>query len=411
MCEGDAMLTRRALFGGLAVLALAGCAPTTKANILTSGAKLRQLSAETPEVPAIADTMRAFGWQLALADEGTNRLISPSSFALALGMLAEGASGDTAAAIDKVFGITGDQRSAALGGWKQTLAKYDRLPEKLDLNEPPHDPLAHLAAQVVVVEHTVEQAFVDRLASYYAAPAVSVRSWRDLEPVLDEFAKRETAGLIEKSGIAPDSNTLLVLQDSVLFAAAWMPHFTRGNMQFNAPGSRMQVDSFNGSFIAHAVAAANARAVRVPCNERFAVDVIVPDTAPDTYTPEQLQAVTTALAASPEVDVILEMPSSQQSSNLDFAETLSRQGIKPGSYDGIFPGAQLDAFVQQAKLIISDQGVIGAALTEAGVAVAAPLQPGEPFELTVDRPYILQVVDEQYGWPLFLALITDPTQQ
>lgn len=395
----------------LSVAAVAGCSSTT-GTIVASSTKLKDLPADSPAVTSMADAVRQFAWQLIADGKEPNRLISPSSFALALGMLGEGATGATAKAIDDAFGFTGDERSAALGGWKQSLKAYDQLPDKVDVENPPDEPVAHLAAQVVVVKRVdVQQEFVDRLAGYYDAHAVTVDSVNALKPVLDAFARRETAGLIKESGIAIDGQLRLVIQDAVLLVVRWGSEFAEGKLDFQTPSGPKNVDSLTNTLRARAVETAGARAARIPCTERFFMDVILPDGDATAFTADMLQEVTTKLDASPTRDVEIQMPASDQQAKLNFREVLASTEILPGNYDDIFAGAMLDQFVQQARLIVTKRGVIGAALTEGGLAVSGRAEPIEPFKLVVNRPYILQVIDEAHGWPLFLALVTDPTQK
>lgn len=414
-------MTRRTLIGSLvgsaAAVAVAGCAPTTggaaAATVLTSEATLKELPAGTAAVTNIGDALRAFAWELIREGDG-NRLVSPSSFGLALGMVGEGATGGSAAAIDDVFGVGGAERSAALGGWKQSLKPYDTLPEKVDVEEPPETPVVHLGAQVVAVgDVDVKQEFLDQLAAYYAASASHVDSWRDLKPVLDEFARQHTAGLIEESGIEPNEDIRLVLQDALLFAAGWRQEFkSESTMQFHAAGGPKDVDSLNGRFACVAIETADVRAIRMPFIERFVMDVILPTDDVAAFTSEMLQQATEDLnhAVGSEVSATVEMPASSQTGKLFLVEPLQALGIVPGTYDDIFAEAAIDQFVQQTKLIVGAKGAVGAALTEVAMVEVSGV-PVVEFEFIVDRPYILQIQDTEEGWPLFLSVITDPSEE
>ncbi len=407
------MLSRRTLIGSLAMLAVTSCGTDTTGpagQALKSSASLQELSADSPAVSAIADNLRGLCWGWIREGDG-NRLFSPSSFGLALGMLGEGATGESAKAIDEIFGVTGDERSAALGGWKQSLKDFDTLPDKVDVDDPPETPIVHLGAQAVTVgDAAIKQAYLDRLASHYGAGAVGVDSWEDLEPVLDSFAKRETAGLIDKSGIKPNPRIRLVLQDALLFAAAWAQAFEmEGTMEFRAPAGPIQVDSLVGPFTVPFEQSADATAVRLPFTDRFAMDVILPARDISSLSAESLQSITDTLATNQPVDVAVTMPASSQAGKVKLEEALTASGIVPGSYDEIFAGAEVDQFVQQTKLIVGAKGAIGAALTEVALTESAPAMP--ELEVIVDRPYALQVIDVEHGWPLFLSVITDPSQE
>lgn len=77
-----------------------------------------------------------------------------------------------------------------------------------------------------------------------------------------------------------------------------------------------------------------------------------------------------------------------------------------GNTDGIAQDTFIEQWVQQARLAVSAKGTVGAAVTEAVVAeTSAQLT---PTTFTVERPYVVRVLDTRTGWSLFLALISDP---
>ena len=99
------------------------------------------------------------------------------------------------------------------------------------------------------------------------------------------------------------------------------------------------------------------------------------------------------------------MPSFDVSARIDLLEGLP--GLDLDHLDGILPDGYLEQWVQQARLQVSAKGTVGAAVTEAGAAGGAA--PTEPF--VVDRPYVFRVLDTRTGWPLFLAAVSDPTEE
>ena len=55
---------------------------------------------------------------------------------------------------------------------------------------------------------------------------------------------------------------------------------------------------------------------------------------------------------------------------------------------------------------LKDFRAIEGALTD----TTAPVEIDEPIRLEVDRPYLMRILDTRTGWPLFLAVINDPTR-
>ena len=58
------------------------------------------------------------------------------------------------------------------------------------------------------------------------------------------------------------------------------------------------------------------------------------------------------------------------------------------------------------RLQVNAKGTVGAALTEVEIPVSAPVDP--PTALVMDHPYVMRVLDVRTGWPLFLAVVSDP---
>lgn len=408
------MFTRRQVlsFGGLAMVAIGVSACSGgggNATQLRGSASLLELPFE--ETPGVADAARGsadLGWSLIAAGVEPNRAIAPSSLAITLGMLAEGATDETLASLDAVFGLSGDERSAALGALRQSLKPYELLPESVDVNDPPEAPLVHQASQAVVVEgKQVEQEFLDRIGSYFDTGAQQV-PLDEVKAVLDAWVKENTAGLIEKSAIDVKPELVLVLQDAILFAAAWATRFTHDDVpfEFEGPDGPQQITALSGEFTVPYAAGDGWQAVRLPYDEALAMDVILPDGDPAALSAQQLDDVRVGLDGAASTQVAVTMPPSDLTAKLDLLPMLQAQGITFGnSVDGIFPGAIVDQFAQQVRLMVSAKGTVGAAVTEVAVVESAPQPPA--VELVADRPFVMRVLDTRTGWPLFLAIVSD----
>ena len=106
------------------------------------------------------------------------------------------------------------------------------------------------------------------------------------------------------------------------------------------------------------------------------------------------------------------MPVVGASSSLDLMRFLGERA--PASLEGGLGGIAdeqlaVSQAVQQGVLSIDEAGTLAAAVTEMGVAGAAPAEP--PFVLVVDRPYLVRIADGQTGWALFLVHVSDPRGQ
>ncbi len=415
------MLTRRQilLLGGLAAIAagVGGCSQRVKdAHELLGSTALLDLPLEdAPGFDLAARGSANLGWELLASDPNPNRVIAPSSLAVTLGILAEGATDETLDAIDATFVLLGDERATALGALRQSLARYDSLPKSVDVDSPPKDPVVHQASQAVIVEGKhVEQAFLDRIMAYYGVGMAQVPP-EGMKRVLDEWASTHTAGLIKESAIDVVPNLVLVLQDAILFAAAWAEEFPNDDrpLEFHAPDGVQQIQALWGEFSVPWAEGEGWTAVRLPYDDTLAMDVILPapDTAPDQLAAGQMEQVRKALDTAQQRKVSVTLPPIDLTGKIDLLQTLAQHGITFGnSVDGIFPGAVIDQFVQQVRLMVSAKGTVGAALTEVAVLESEALPDPETIEMVVDRPFAVRVLDTRTGWPLFLAVISDATE-
>lgn len=364
------------------------------------------LGLDTDGVAVAAAATEALGWRVVQAGGEPNRVVSPSSLSISLAMTAEGARGASATSIDAALGLSGTARSEAYSALRQALAPYDTLPDRVDVNEPPAEPVVHQASRVVAIDQRVGQQFLDATARYFDAAALEV-SRGGAQSALDAWARRHTGGLIEKSGVRVTPDTQVVTQDALLFAAAWRQPFPndRAVIDFAAPGGTTQVDAVGGMLSVRYAQGERWQAVRLPYDDNLAADVILPAAGvdPASLTVDELREAGEALTATEPTQVSVVMP------RLDLTATTDLTGALPdvdmSDLGGIIPGGAAEQWVQQVRLQVSAKGTVGAALTEGAVAGSAP---EEPLALLVDRPYVMRVLDVRTAWPLFLAAIADP---
>ncbi|OMG52333.1 hypothetical protein BJN44_13220 [Tessaracoccus sp. ZS01] len=329
---------------------------------------------------------------------------------MSLVQAAEGARGRSLESIDDVLGLTGDHRARAFGALRQSLTPYDDLPTKVDADDPPETPVVHQASRVLAVDSELQQPFLDRLSEFYDAPAEQV-TLADAKPNLDAWVTKHTAGLIPQSAVTPDGSTVAVLQDALLFAAAWAQEFTgEPTIPFDTPDGPKPVDGLAGTFSVRFAGGERWTAVRLPYDDALAADVILPRPGVDPLelTERELAEARFVLAQAEPEPVDVTMPAFDLTAKTDLLEALP--DIDLSDLGGIVEDGFAAQWVQQAKLIVTAKGTVGAAVTEMAIATSA----GSSVEVrtfTVDRPYVFRVLDTRTGWPLFLAAISDPSEE
>ena len=238
---------------------LASCSSSATGTPLTSTVTRETVSLDSVRT-SLADAVTAcdeLGAQLLnhllTQSPGTNALASPLSLALALALVADGATDATTQGYDKLLGVSGQERDQTWSAIQTALNRNGRSLDGFDPGKPPETPLVHVANHVVVVDRkdlTVSQTYLDTVLRWFSAQIEKV-PLGDLADNLSKWADKNTAGLIKKTGIQVTSDTALVLQNALLFAAQWDTPFkaedTREGTFTRADGSTTQTKFMHGT--------------------------------------------------------------------------------------------------------------------------------------------------------------------
>ena len=412
---------------------LASCSSSATGTPLTSTVTRETVSLDSVRT-SLADAVTAcdeLGAQLLnhllTQSPGTNALASPLSLALALALVADGATDATTQGYDKLLGVSGQERDQTWSAVQTALNRNDRSLDGFDPGKPPETPLVHVANHVVVVDRkdlTVSQTYLDTVLRWFSAQIEKV-PLGDLADNLSKWADKNTAGLIKKTGIQVTSDTALVLQNALLFAAQWDTPFkaedTREGTFTRADGSTTQTKFMHGTRIIPYAYGQGWAAVRLGYQggeldgQGLAMDVVLPNqgTSPADLPPATWAQASAALdqaAAGPDQnEVKIVLPKLDLTSGpVELLEMLKALGLDTSSLDGIALGLSISQVVQQVRLLVDEEGTVAAALTEVGLTAGAAPDQSKPIDFVVDHPYVLRLRDLATGTTLVQAAIMGP---
>ena len=289
----------------------------------------------------------------------------------------------------------------------------------------PETPLVHIANNILVVgEHVVRQDYLEAAKHWYDAE-ISRTPLAEAKTALDAWADLHTGGLIKQSAIVLRPDTVLVLQNALLFAARWERRFTKASTIEKQPftradGSTSRADLMTSTRPYTLVAGPGWRALRLPYNgggatggPTLAMDVILPNRV---ISPAGLLAstwgeatrlLTAAQAEDRAAGVRLRLPRLGLSSRpTDLTGVVESLGVRLGSQDHIGPNVLVDQIVQQVRLTVAEEGTVAAALTE--ITARSGALAGWEEDFVVDHPYVLRIVDQASGIALIEAAVLDP---
>lgn len=378
----------------------------------------RDIQGDPAAAAKLAHTEEAFSLALLrqVGDGSANVSTSPESLAVALSMLANGASGETKAQLDKALQTTGLSAQQVDAGW---LALLDAWKRDGDVT------LSSANAAWLQQGFPVKQAFLNTLESYYGAGVWQTDFAGHMAAALaaiNSWTSKNTHGKIDKLFDNLDPSTLLVLANAVYFKAAWAAPF---DPKDTSPGSftlrsghQVTTPFLNdeqGNF--PAAVGDGYQAVQLPyAGGRFAALAVMPTSGTltafvRTLDTDKLNQIVSSLHAQP---VQLALPKFTTTSTLSLHDALAALGMPIAFTDRAdFSGltakpVQIGQVVQRVYLSVAEKG------TEAAAATGVEILPGAaqvPPSLSVrfNHPFLFLIRDTQTGAILFASQIQDPT--
>lgn len=343
---------------------------------------------------------------------------SPLSLQLALAMTANGAQGETLQEMLDVLGY-GSEGMAALNAYAKIL--IEQLPA-VDLDVT----LKMADALVATDRYPLNAGFRETLRTYYYAPAVTM-SFDDPERVLaqvNEWARRNTEGLIDPMLKEMAPNAVAYLMNALYFKARWQggegnPMFseraTYDDTFYKADGSTTKVPFMNTSRYLPYADRGDFEMVAVPYSSgKFFMYILLPKAK------DGLDALVSSLANSSwneliaslrrDTEVRLHMPKFETAGDFELSKALKAMGMTKAfdevfaEFDGMFDGPTRGFYIyrvlQKAKIQVAEWGTEAAAVTVVEMAEKSSM-PGKVVSFTADHPFVFVIGEQESGTILF----------
>ncbi|MCY3962123.1 MAG: hypothetical protein OXG34_10760 [bacterium] len=354
--------------------------------------------------------VNAAGWEFHRHLKG-NSVSSPLSIGLAFSLSRAGASADSGAQLDRIFGFPGVGVHRAANTVDLRLANASVEPTTLEVANRlfPDDGFSPLPA------------FIDTASAHYGASIqpVDTADAANAANAINRWVSEGTRGLIPT--IVSERvvrNQELILVNTVYLKADWLVPFladlTRVDEFTTADGLPVAVpfmrdyDPVERRF----VRLIHSDVVELPYQGgELAMWLIVPHESVGLVAVEESLSAGTLTGLddmAQEGLVHLTMPKWEQTlPPTDLFEWLCPQGFCAGAgFDGIAPGIFITAALHGAKVIVDEKGTEAAAATAVAFAESAPPEP----DLTVvaDRPFLWAITHQDTGAILFIGRLVDP---
>ncbi|WP_077924186.1 serpin family protein [Spirosoma sp. 209] len=371
------------------------------------------------KVPAaFADQTNRFAFDFAKRisqKEGaaTNTFVSPLSLHMALGMILNGANGQTAQEIQKTLNLDA-----------QTLSEANATYQNLIENLPTVDPRVTLAlANSVWSRNTfpVEPSFQNLLKQSFRAE-IQAEDFTSPATVgkINGWASQKTNGRIPKVIDQISDQDVLFLMNALYFKGDWKTEF-KPDQTIDAPftltsGGQRTVRMMRLNTTLRRAFKPTYTAFELPYGAgNYAMTVLLPsqNTSADALIQSLNGASWTSLQSeltSGTIDIGL--PKFTLSYEIKLNDVLTAMGMPTAFTDRAdftkinANGGLLLSFVKQNTFVaVDEKGTEAAAVTTGGISVTSA-----PLSYLCDRPFVFVIHEKTSGTVLFVGKIADPTQ-
>ena len=346
---------------------------------------------------------------------GKSMIVSPISVGYLLGMLHEGADGETRRQINKILG---------LGGSVQEINEHFKKMMDEAANVDSTVTVKTANSIYVVSGASLQPKYRDDMQNYYnaLADAVSYNESGILNNIND-WCKKNTDGMIPellKEGEL-DPNCVMYLLNAVYFKASWTDKFdpeeTRDRHFTKRDGTTIKLPMMHLKTKAAYANYDQFKMLRLPYgNKSYSMYVLLPNkgkTIDDIIRNISAQKMKEWQSQMMTEDVDILMPRFTTESETQLGGILSSMGMPRAfgdraEFPNMLKGHHDDLYVsmmkQKAKIEVSEEGTRAAAVTiaEMSVKCAAP-SPPEYVEFHATRPFVYYIVENSTGAIYFMG--------
>lgn len=358
----------------------------------------------------------AFGLELLRHSrkEGENTLLSPLSAALALGMTANGAGGDTAREFEALFGMDVDSLNSLCANMTRDYQSLGGSTEANIVNSLWCDPRL-----------TMDDLFAARCRQIYGAELF----YADLQKpatvnAVNDWVKKATHDLIPKTVEKFSQEAVLALVNALYLKNKFQRPFEEPHSEWvidftNADGTISQPQGMsNGERDELYLTHDKGRGVVLPYDDgRLGLLLMLPDegiSLTDYLDSWDGSTVASLLEAQQERRVSLTVPRYELEWDGSLSEPLQAMGLtfafdvdkadftRMGTADGPL---YIGDVIHKTVLKVNEEGTEAAAVTAVMMDAGCAMPPDDLIVLCFDRPFVCGIVDLENGAPLFLGTV------
>ena len=371
-----------------------------------------------PQTRAILGQTNSFAFDLfsTISQQSqTNLFLSPYSVSGVLGMLYNGAAGETKEEIAAVLGMSDYSP-------QQVNAYYSELTKAL-LKVDTKTTLSLANAIWAKKGYSLRNNFVALNKEYYDAEVSTLDfSQASSLKTINDWCNKQTKGTIPKIVDNIDPSTVVILANAIYFKSLWTDKFDKANTTqkpfHNYDGSSSSVPMMHQKPLKLRYAQMDdCGMVTLPySNKAFAMNLILPDENADIET--LIAALDgdlwqTMIAHRESVTVTLSMPRFKVENKIEnLPEILSTLGM-PLAFNPLYANfsdmmdmqTYISKMIQKSYISVDESGTEAAAVTVAFMEKTSAPNP-QKVTMVFDRPFIYLITEQSTGAILFMGKVT-----
>lgn len=394
---------------------LTGCAMKVQAKDLMEGitpntvSALDDLSSQNADVTDFA--IRLFK---ASNENGKNTLISPLSVLCALAMTANGAEQETLAQMEEVLGMTTEELNLYLYSYMRNLPHGDKY--KLSL-----------ANSIWFTEDerfTVNQDFLQTNADYYGADIYKAPFDKQTLKDINDWVKQNTDEMIPEILDQIPSKAIMYLVNALAFEAEWSEIYEKNQVRdgefTKEDGTKQDVKFMYGSEGTYLEDEKATGFMKRYKGGKYAFVAMLPNegVSVSEYIASLDGESLNALLANPQYATVhTSIPKFETEYKLEMAEVLKGMGMTDAfdMYNADFEGLgtstggniYISRVLHKTYISVGEKGTKAGAATIVEMRDSAAVEPTEPKEVYLDRPFVYLLVDCENNIPFFIGTLMD----
>ncbi len=335
-----------------------------------------------------------------------NTLIAPISVTMALAMAANGAEGKTAQEMLSVLGgFSMEELNSYLGNWRVNLKNDERSTLRMANSIWIRD----------IQGFEAKQAFLANNAKYYDAKVFRAPFNKIGVQKINEWVEENTDGMIDQllEELRPD--TMMVLINALAFDAQWnepyLDHQVHKETFTTLEGKKQKVNMMYSTESRYLEGEGVIGFLRPYAGSKYSFGALLPEEGTfeeyvNNLTGEQL-AKLLETKQSTVVRALLPQFANEYSINLN--ETLEAMGMPSAFIGGFGKMSNAELYIgevlHKSVIEVTQSGTRAAAVTS--VAMDKGTSPMvEPKTVTLDRPFIYFILDNETNLPIFMGTVT-----